>query len=268
MALLTIKDVVKDFSLQGEFLGRDHNIKRAVDAVSFDVRQGEHFCLIGESGCGKTTLARIIVRLYQATAGTILFQDRPIESYSKRLYTSKVQMVFQDPYSSLDPRFSIEGILKEALYFQPMPMHAKKNMMVNILKEVGLSDDVLYRFPHEFSGGERQRIAIARALLFNPVLLVLDEAVSSLDVLIQQQMMELLQSLQQKYDLTYLSISHNLRVVKKYCDRVAVMRQGKIVEQGHKEKIFMHPQEKYTQELLSAALQYRLTQNNEGDGHV
>jgi peptide/nickel transport system ATP-binding protein len=219
---------------------------KAVSKVSFSLQEGENLCIIGESGCGKSTLAKMIMRLQKPDKGKIEVDPKSI------------QMVFQDPYSSLDPLWSIRSILKEAFCCQKLSSKEEDKRMKATLKAVGLSSEMLNRFPHEFSGGERQRIAIARALLTNPKILILDEAVSSLDVLVQKQIMDLLGDIKREYRLTYLFISHNLRVVRKFGDRILVMHQGKIVESGSTEEIFSQPQQSYTQQLMKAAFDYQV----------
>lgn len=232
--------------LQVEKLGKSFGSTRALDGVSLEVRQGEIFSIIGESGCGKSTLAKIIIGLLKAEEGHVRAERRDI------------QMVFQDPYSSLDPLWTVSSILREAFCRQRLTSAQKLMKMKEMLTAVGLSADMLNRFPHEFSGGERQRIAIARALLANPRLLVLDEAVSSLDVLVQAQIIDLLRQLKRQFDLTYVFISHNLRVVKNFSDRIAVMHQGKIIEIGTASMIFNEPQQAYTRQLIRAAFEYQL----------
>ncbi len=236
---------------------------KAVDGVSLEIREGEHLGLVGESGSGKSTLARLLVRLYRPEAGRLIWKGQDITNPSRqdrRSAQRNIQMVFQDPYSSLDPRFTIRRILQEAfdLYGQKMSPQARRKAMASVLNSVGLGEDALSRFPHEFSGGERQRIAIARALVMKPKLLILDEAVSSLDVLVQHQILELLSQLQKEFSLTYLFITHNLKVVRKLCPRIAVMYQGKIVEVAHAEELFERPLHPYTKRLLAAAIDYKV----------
>jgi ABC-type oligopeptide transport system ATPase subunit len=202
-----------------------------------------------------------MVKLYSLDKGRILLEGEDISrrgQHSRRLLRKKVQMVFQDPYSSLDPRFTARQLLKEAfISLTPYPdRNVQELKMLEMLNAVGLPGECLNRFPHEFSGGERQRLAIARALLMNPQLLILDEAVSSLDVLVQEQILSLLKELQKKFNVTYLFITHNLRVVRKLCKRIAVMYKGKIVELAPCEEIFNNPQHPYTRELLAAAVNY------------
>ena len=231
MSVLEIKNVTKSF---GDL--------RAVDDVSFSLEQGDNLAIIGESGCGKTTLAKMIMGLTKPDAGFIW-----AEAYS-------VQMVFQDPNLSLDPLWNVQGILKEGLwqrrYLPDQEIQAKIEKM---LVAVGLPLEILQRFPHEFSGGERQRIAIARALLASPKVLVLDEAVSALDTLVQKQIIDLLKKLKQDFNLTYIFISHNLRLVRNFSDKIVVMYQGKIVEEGLVKTVLQSPAHPYTQQLLQAA---------------
>lgn len=219
---------------------------KAVDEVNFSVQEGENFCIIGESGCGKSTLAKILMRLLKADKGKIQVDRRAI------------QMVFQDPYSSLDPLWTIRSILNEAFCRGFIPSSTREKHMKTMLKAVGLSSSMLGRFPHELSGGERQRVAIARALLTQPKILILDEAVSSLDVLVQKQIIDLLMDIKREFNLTYIFISHNLRVVKRFSDRIAVMYQGKFIETGSPEEIFNQPQQPYTQQLIKAAFDYQV----------
>jgi len=257
---------------------------RAVDGVSLDVREGENLGLVGESGSGKTTLGRLVLKLYNADSGEIIFDGQDIGKLSgreMRALRPQMQMVFQDPFNSLDPRWTIKNILAEAFITGPrLSAGQRLARMREILGAVDLPADSLERFVHEFSGGERQRIAIARALLMRPRLLILDEAVSSLDVLVQAQILELLRNLQQQYPVTYLFISHNLRVVRQLCQRVAVMYRGRIVEIAPAAELFSNPRHQYTRALLAAALEYRCEEQDrtavfsansklidEGNGH-
>jgi len=223
--------------LQIQNVSKSFGHLRAVDDVSISLERGDNLAIIGESGCGKTTLAKMIMGLTKPDSGAI-----QVEPFS-------IQMVFQDPNQSLDPLWNVEGILKEALWRKPASTVSIEKMLV----AVGLSPDVLQRFPHEFSGGERQRIAIARALLASPQILVLDEAVSALDTLVQKQIIDLLKKLKQDFNLTYIFISHNLRLVRNFSDKIVVMYQGKIVEEGQTKAVLRSPTHPYTQQLLQAA---------------
>jgi ABC-type dipeptide/oligopeptide/nickel transport system ATPase subunit len=226
--------------LEVQHLVKSFGSTRAVDDVSFSILAGENLAIVGESGCGKTTLAKMIMGLVKPDAGSIRIEG-------------KLQMVFQDPNQSLDPLWNVQGILQEALWDNTVTPPGGVTVLKEMLKAVGLPPDILGRFPHEFSGGERQRIAIARALLAEPKILVLDEAVSSLDTLVQRQIIDLLRKLKQDFNLTYIFISHNLRLVRHFSDKILVMYQGKIVEEGEVKSIFQSPQHPYTQQLLQAA---------------
>ncbi len=266
--LLELKNIRKYFLVKKDLFGKTQDVVRAVDDVSLTLSSGEHLGLVGESGSGKTTLGRIILKLVPIDSGEIFFDGQDITTFSShrmRPFRKNLQMVFQDPFSSLDPRYTIRNILKEAMILENNNYNSKEQEkgMLDCLNAVGLSADCLNRFPHEFSGGERQRIAIARALMMNPKLLILDEAASSLDVLVQQQILDLLNDLQRKFNITYLSISHNLRIVRRLCHRIAVMWRGKIVELAATPEIFNNPLHPYTQELLSAAVAYKSIKHDE-----
>ena len=230
----------------------------AVKDVSLKINRGEIYALAGESGCGKSTLAKAITKLIIPKSGDILFMGKSVLSQTqcdKKLYPQQVQMVFQNPYSSLNPRMKIKDILQEPLDINTKyTNNEKKCIVMNVLKDVGLKDSVLELYPHEFSGGQRQRIAIARALILDPKLLIADEPVSALDASIQAQIINLLKELRQKRDLTILFISHDMNVIHRICDRVFVMYQGEIVENGDTAQVFENPQHEYTKKLLSARL--------------
>ena len=267
--LLELKQVKKYFISRKGLLAKPSMPVRAVDGVDLVINQGEHLSIVGESGCGKTTLARIILKLIDCDAGEIYFKEQSATRWKAdqlKAYRKNVQMVFQDPYSSLDPRFTIRGVMREAMTLEQekyQTADGENERIIQLLRAVGLKADILNRYPHEFSGGERQRIAIARALVLNPALLVLDEAVSSLDVLIQKQILDLLSDLKNQFELTYLFISHNLKVVRKLSQRIAVMYKGRIVELAATEAIFNNPLHAYTKQLLSAALDYKAVEGNE-----
>jgi len=260
MTLLRVEHLIKYFSTAKNLLGRSTSLTKAVDDVSLTVEKGESLGLVGESGCGKTTLARMVIDVIRPDAGHIFFEGKDVHLSQKRersFLSSSMQMVFQDPFNSLDPRFNIQGVLRESMTFFSFTPKQEKEKIIELLNAVGLSEHVLHRFPYEFSGGERQRIAIARALATNPKLLILDEAVSSLDVLVQEQVLDLLASLKERFQMTYFFISHNLRVVKRLCPKIAVMYQGRIVEIGPCHELLSDPLHPYTKRLLAAAVSYQ-----------
>ena len=230
---------------------------RAVDDVSLFINKGEIYALAGESGCGKSTIAKSITRLVIPISGEILFENKNILQYSKeekKSYPQDVQMIFQNPYSSLNPKMKIKDILVEPLDINTNYSKNRKNALVkSVLYDVGLSDDSLDRYPHEFSGGQRQRIAIARALILNPKLIIADEPVSALDASIQAQIINLLKDLKKERNLTILFISHDLNVIRYLADRVGVMYFGKLVEENSTDKIFNSPKADYTKLLLNSA---------------
>ncbi len=265
--LLELRNIKKYFPIKHSSWHAAKDYVRAVDGLDLDIKKGENISLVGESGCGKTTLGRLILKLLPLTSGEIIFDNQDISQLSDkkmRLYRKDLQMVFQDPYSSLDPRFTIRNVIKEAMSAgEKKRQNEIEERIRELLSLVALPVDILDRFPHEFSGGERQRIAIARALATNPKLLILDEAVSSLDVLVQNQIVRLLLDLQSKIDVTYLFISHNLRIVRKISSKIAVMYKGKIVELVSSQELFSNPLHPYTKELLSAALAYKAVKRTE-----
>jgi len=253
--LLELRNLKTWFPLRrGLFFGKTHYI-RAVDGVSIYLNRNETLGLVGESGCGKTTLGRTILGLETATEGDILFDGRSLPTLSRREMNRlrrRIQVVFQDPLSSLNPRMNIMDIVTEGLVRFNMVEGTRKAHAGRLVREVGLSEDVIYRFPHEFSGGQRQRINIARAISLRPDLIICDEAVSALDVSIQAQVLNLLQALQEEYRLSYLFISHDLSVVSNIADRVAVMYMGRIVETGPTADIISDPLHPYTRTLIAA----------------
>jgi oligopeptide transport system ATP-binding protein len=250
--LLTVRDLTKDYVLGR---GRKKSVQRAVDHVTFDIAPGEILGLVGESGSGKSTTARCILGLIEPTEGEVRFDGRDLRSArgdAARRLRSKVQMVFQDPYSSLDPRMRIEDIVAEGMAIHGTHRADRRERVAELLETVGLSQEHMRRRPAQFSGGQRQRIGIARALALDPELLVCDEPVASLDVSIQAQILNLFKRLQRELNLTILFIAHDLATVRFLCDRVAVMHNGAIQEIGGIEQIYDHPQSSYTRELLGA----------------
>ena len=254
--ILSVTGLKKHFPILGGLLRRQIATVYAVDGVSFDVQPGEIFSLVGESGCGKTTLGRSILRLVEPTEGKIVFQGRDISGLSQdqlRPLRRKLQIIFQDPFGSLNPRMPISDIIGEGLLAQGMKDRKERDKKVeDSLEIVGLRRAYTRRYPHEFSGGQRQRIGIARALALNPDFVVCDEPVSALDVSIQSQVLNLLLDLRRDFNLTYLFISHNLSVVQYFSDRVGVMYLGKVVEIGSVEQLYRDPRHPYTVALLSA----------------
>jgi peptide/nickel transport system ATP-binding protein len=255
MAFVEVRNLVKHFE-RGGGLFREKSIVRAVDNVSFSVEEGETFALVGESGSGKSTTGRCMLRLIEPTSGEVTFRGENVLGFSSarmRAARRDMQMVFQDPYSSLNPRMRASTIVEEPLVIHDIGSKAeRRDRVADLFKLVGLDPAHLDRYPHEFSGGQRQRIGLARALALNPSFVILDEPVSALDVSVQAQVVNLLMDLQQRLNLTYLFIAHDLRLVEHICGRVAVMYLGKIVEMGPTAALFASPQHAYTRALLSA----------------
>jgi peptide/nickel transport system ATP-binding protein len=263
--LLEIKNLKKYFPIQRGFLQRTVGYIKAVDDVSLSVLPGETLGVVGESGCGKTTMGRCVLRLYEPTAGQILLRDgdqvlsvTELEGKEMSRFRRRAQIIFQDPFSSLNPRMNLLETVGEPLLVNGIAKGRElEDRVKEVITQVGLRVEHLRRFPHSFSGGQRQRIGIARALVVNPKLIVADEAVSALDVSIQAQILNLLQDLQEKYDLTYIFISHAMSVVRYISDRIAVMYAGKLVEVGPKEELLTNPKHPYTEMLLMAVPKVR-----------
>jgi oligopeptide transport system ATP-binding protein len=255
--LISVRDLKVHFPLPGRsFLRRGSRSVRAVDGVTLDIAEGETLGLVGESGCGKTTLGRAILRLSEPTSGQVLFRDQDLSALSARSMREQrrhLQIIFQDPYASLNPRMTVSQIIGEPLEtFRLAEGRTKDRRVAELMEMVGLSPRALKRYPHEFSGGQRQRIGIARALAVDPDFIVADEPISALDVSIQAQIMNLLDRLRRRKNLTYLFISHDLRAVRHVSDRVAVMYLGKIVELAEARDVYAEPLMPYTQALISA----------------
>lgn len=254
--ILKVEELKQYFPIKGGFFGRTINHVKAVDNISFNVYEGETLSVVGESGCGKSTTGRAILRLEEPTSGSVTFYGEDLLSLRKKEMRKKrkdIQVIFQDPYASLNPRQTVRQILTEAIKIQHVvPKKKIDDRIIELMDTVGLGEHQIDRFPHEFSGGQRQRIGIARALAVEPKLIICDEAVSALDVSIQAQVINLLKKLQRELKLTYIFISHDLSVVRHISDRIIVMYLGNIVEIADKHSLFANPKHPYTKALLSA----------------
>lgn len=258
--LLRVTGLQKHFPILKGFMRREAGRVRAVDGVDFYIKEGETFGLVGESGCGKTTTGRCVLRAIEPTAGEIHFKDpelgwvdvRSLDERQLAVFRRHTQMIFQDPYSSLNPRMTLLDLIGEPLINNGIRGQERTDRVARLLEMVGLRPEYIHRYPHAFSGGQRQRIGIARALALNPRLVVCDEPVSALDVSIQAQTLNLLQDLQEQFGLTYLFVAHQLNVVEHVCDRVAVMYVGKLVEMSETEELFHWPLHPYTEALMGA----------------
>ena len=259
--LLEVQDLKMHFPIKSGFFRKTVGHVKAVDGVTFSIRRGQTFGLVGESGCGKSTTGRCIMRLLDATAGKIVYHDKDVgpiqvldlKREQMRVFRRDMQIMFQDPYSSLNPRLTLRQIVGEPLVINKIVRGKElEERVAQLLRSVGLSPEYMNRYPHAFSGGQRQRIGLARALALNPEFLVLDEPVSALDVSVQAQVLNLIEDLQHEFDLTYLFIAHNMSVIKHACDHVAVMYVGQIAELAETRELFGHPLHPYTEALLSA----------------
>ncbi|RKN47058.1 ABC transporter ATP-binding protein [Streptomyces hoynatensis] len=259
--ILEVRDLVKHFPLtQGVLFKRQVGAVKAVDGISFELRQGETLGIVGESGCGKSTVAKLLMRLEQPTSGQILYKGEDIARLSGRALKAvrrNIQMVFQDPYTSLNPRMTVGDIVGEPFDIHPevAPKGDRRKRVRELLDVVGLNPEYINRYPHQFSGGQRQRIGIARGLALHPEIIICDEPVSALDVSVQAQVINLMERLQDEFDLSYLFIAHDLSIVRHISDRVGVMYLGRLAEVGTDAQIYDHPTHPYTQALLSAVPQ-------------
>ncbi|WML43375.1 ATP-binding cassette domain-containing protein [Neobacillus sp. PS3-40] len=256
MVFLKINNLKVYYPIRGGFFKRVVDYVRAVDDISFELKQGETYGLVGESGCGKTTTGRAIIGLNKATSGEIIFEGQDLTKLNRKSfhqYRQDIQMIFQDPYSSLNPRKRVLDIIAEPLRnFERLSPAEERKKVEYYIEKVGLNPEDMYKHPHEFSGGQRQRIGIARALTLNPKLIIADEPVSALDVSVQAQVLNFMQDIQKEFNLTYLFISHDLGIIQHMCDRIGIMYHGQFVEEGTSEEIYSNPKHIYTKRLISA----------------
>lgn len=260
MPLLKVEDLKVYYPIWSGFFRTVKDYVRAVNGISFAIKEGETYGLVGESGCGKTTTGRTIIGLNKATSGHVYLQDGEqqvdllnLKRSEFRKYRSDLQMIFQDPYSSLNPKKRVKDIILEPLRnFEHLTPNEEEERIVEALEKVGLGRDSMYKYPHQFSGGQRQRIGIARSLVISPRLIIADEPVSALDVSVQAQVLNFMKEIQKEFNLSYLFISHDLGIIRHMCDRIGIMYNGRLVEEGTTEDIFNNPQHLYTKRLLSA----------------
>jgi peptide/nickel transport system ATP-binding protein len=256
MSFLNVNNLKVYYPIRGGFFKKVVDHVKAVDDISFELKQGETYGLVGESGCGKTTTGRSLIGLNKSTSGEILFQGKDLTKLSRKdfhKHRQDIQMIFQDPYSSLNPRKRVLDIIAEPLRnFERLSPAEEKQKVAYYIEKVGLNPESMYKYPHEFSGGQRQRIGIARALTLNPKLIIADEPVSALDVSVQAQVLNFMQDIQKEFNLTYLFISHDLGIIQHMCDRIGIMYRGQFVEEGSSKEIYENPQHIYTKRLISA----------------
>jgi len=256
MTFLKINNLKVYYPIRGGFFRRVIDHVKAVDDISFELKEGETYGLVGESGCGKTTTGRTIIGLNKATSGEIIFEDQDLTKLNRKAfhnYRRDIQMIFQDPYSSLNPRKRVLDIVAEPLRnFERLSPAEEREKVQYYIEKVGLNPESVFKYPHEFSGGQRQRIGIARALTLKPKLIIADEPVSALDVSVQAQVLNFMQDIQKEFNLTYLFISHDLGIIQHMCDRIGIMFRGQFVEEGTSEEIYSNPQHIYTKRLISA----------------
>jgi peptide/nickel transport system ATP-binding protein len=256
MSFLKVNNLKVYYPIRGGFFRTVVDHVRAVDDISFELKQGETYGLVGESGCGKTTTGRTLIGLNKSTSGEILFEGKDLTKLSRKefhIHRQDIQMIFQDPYSSLNPRKRVLDIIAEPLRnFEKLSPTEEKQKVAYYIEKVGLNPESIYKYPHEFSGGQRQRIGIARALTLKPKLIIADEPVSALDVSVQAQVLNFMKDIQKEFNLTYLFISHDLGIIQHMCDRIGIMYRGQFVEEGTSKEIYSNPQHIYTKRLISA----------------
>ncbi|MFD1125337.1 ATP-binding cassette domain-containing protein [Lentilactobacillus raoultii] len=271
MSLMEIKDLKVHYPIRGGFWNRVVDTVKAVDGVTFNLEAGETYGLVGESGSGKSTTAKAIIGLEKATSGTVTYKGKDVTKAQNRReldYNHDVQMIFQDSLSSLNPRKRIEDIIAEPLRnFEHLSKNNEKLRVLQLLDIVGLDPDALYKYPHQFSGGQRQRIGVARAVATHPRLIIADEPVSALDLSVQAQVLNFMKKIQREFDISYLSISHDLGVVRHMCNHIAIMNKGRIVEMGTREDIYQHPMHIYTKRLLAAIPETNVNHREEHRQH-